>query len=460
LKAVKIDTGYISGTVMGKPGKEVYVFRGVPFAAPPVGNLRWKPPQPVVPWSDTRECTTYSIQAAHTPQMARGPIQEMSEDCLYLNLMTPTLKPNAKLPVMVWMHGGGLLEGNGNRAAYNGLGLPEHGVVQVNLNMRIGVLGLLGHPLLSQESPYHVSGNYLFLDMIAGLKWVQKNIAAFGGNPENVTIFGQSGGGTKVTGLLCSPLAKGLFHRAVIQSGAGLVGLPLKDIESFGDKLFTILGVDKQKDPLAAARALPWKDILDANVILSKDTSVPPVDKVAIDGWFMSDTPLNIFQTGKQNRVPLLAGSTMGELHVWPHNTRKHIPYYVSLLTSINQVGGKGYAYIFDHVPAGWQKEGCITCHTMELPYLFGSLKDKNAWEEIFNVATNDKAGAKTQNPGCTDIDDKISDMISTIWATFAKTGNPSVKGIVDWPTYDPISDRYVYFIDHPEIKSGFSKIA
>lgn len=222
MNPIKLDTGYISGTVAGQPGREVYVYRGIPYAAPPVGDLRWKPPQPEASWSGIRECTKFSIQAAQYPDVhASDKMKKLpsSEDCLYLNVMTPAKKATDKLPVMVWFHGGGTRYGNGNSPISNNLGLPRHGVVIVTINHRLGILGLFAHPLISQESPRGVSGNYLFLDLIASLEWVKRNIAAFGGDPDNVTIFGQSGGGLKVAALLASPLAGGLFHRAIVQSG-------------------------------------------------------------------------------------------------------------------------------------------------------------------------------------------------------------------------------------------------
>jgi para-nitrobenzyl esterase len=461
LQIVKTEAGYVSGTVLGKLGKETGVFRGIPYAAPPLNALRWKPPQPVAPWNGIRECTVYSKTAPHGPNMTFLPReQENSEDCLYLNVLTPAKKPADRLPVMVWMHGGGLDQGDGNRPMTEGLALPDHGVVLVNVNMRLGILGLLAHPLLSKESPNKVSGNYLFMDMMAALKWVQKNIEGFGGDPGNVTIFGQSGGGTKVTALLSSPLAQGLFQRAIIQSGGGLVGIPLKDAEFIGEKLFAALGVTNQSDPLTAARALPWKNIIDANEALKNDKSVPRVlEMMSIDGWLMPDTPQNIFKAGKHNRVPLMAGSTKGELSMWPHSMRKHIPYYTSLFAGNAAVGEKNYAYIFDHTPAGWRKEGCVTCHGMDLPYTFGTHREQLSWDEIFSVATNDKAGAKTREPGYNEIDDKVSEMMASIWAGFAKTGNPSVKGLVKWPAYDADGDKYVYLTESAEIKSGFSKV-
>jgi para-nitrobenzyl esterase len=222
VQIIKTDKGYVSGTTIGKPGNEVSIFRGIPFAAPPVGELRWKPPQPAVPWDDIRECTKFS---AISPQMEMPGMPSplpLSEDCLYLNVLTPARQPNEKLPVMVWMHGGGYSVGSGNDRIWNNYRLPQCGVVVVTLNHRLAAFGLLAHPALSKESSKGVSGNYLFLDLIASLQWIQKNIAAFGGDPDNVTIFGESGGGAKVSVMMSSPLAKGLFHRAICESGKRL----------------------------------------------------------------------------------------------------------------------------------------------------------------------------------------------------------------------------------------------
>ena len=249
---VKISDGLITGKVVGQPGSEMMQYRGIPYATPPVGDLRWKPPQPVTPWSGVRECTTFSVQPAQYPDVNVPTAQRVpsSEDCLYLNVDTFAKLPSEKLPVMVWFHGGGLRYGNGNWSLYNGPGLPRHGVVLVTVNGRLGVMGLLAHPLLSRESTNGVSGNYLFLDLIAALKWVKKNISAFGGDPGNVTIFGESGGGTKVISLTASPQAKGLFHRSICESGGGSVRpVSLKEMEGFGEKLFAKLGVTKSATP-------------------------------------------------------------------------------------------------------------------------------------------------------------------------------------------------------------------
>jgi para-nitrobenzyl esterase len=201
MNTVKLDTGYISGIVAGQPGQEIHIFRGIPYAAPPIGELRWRPPQPALSWSGVRECTKFSVQAAQFPDPhSSDKMQALpsSEDCLYLNVMTPAKKATDKLPVMVWFHGGGTRYGNGNLPISNSLGLPNHGVVLVTVNSRLGIFGLFAHASISHESPQGASGNYLFLDLIASLKWVKTNIVAFGGDPDNVTIFGQSGGGLKV----------------------------------------------------------------------------------------------------------------------------------------------------------------------------------------------------------------------------------------------------------------------
>jgi len=252
---IKVDGGYISGTMVGEPGKAVRVYRGVPYAASPVGDLRWKPPQPVEPWSGIREATVFSSMCPQ--QKASWVPGTISEDCLYLNVFTPAKKTSEQLPVMVWFHGGGFAVGSANQLPYVWPSLPQHGVVMVGVNHRLGPIGLLAHPALTAESANGVSGNYLFLDLIAALQWVQTNIAAFGGDPNNVTIFGESGGGGKADALMASPLAKGLFQRAILESGAnservGVRGvLTLKEAEALGEQLVAKLGISERGEEIA-----------------------------------------------------------------------------------------------------------------------------------------------------------------------------------------------------------------
>ncbi len=464
MELVKTDSGDVSGTVLGEPDELVYVFRGIPYAATPVGELRWKPPQPVAQWDGIRECTAFSGIAPSLPSTIGMPglrgKMEQSEDCLYLNLLTPAKSAKQKLPVMVWLHGGGFDNWSGNDTLYNGLHLPQNRVVLVNVNTRLGPLGCLAHPLLSQESPQRVSGNYLFLDIIAALKWVKRNIESFGGDPDKVTIFGESGGSFKVLNLMASPLARGLFHRAIGQSGA-VRGTPLKDIEFRGEKVFEKLGVNREKDPLAAARSLPWHKILEASREVGAELNLRTGTwDSAVDGWFLPDTPVNIFKAGKQNNVPLILGVNLGEITgpgalVWPHV----IAAYMELLRATNNAGGKGWAYIFDHVPQGWKKAGAVSAHTMELPYVFGDWEGKSdIWEAVHFFSKG--AATLSADPGLTATDRQVSELTMKLWANFARTGNPSLKSIVDWPAWDESSDQYLYIAKTPQVKTGFSRLA
>jgi para-nitrobenzyl esterase len=366
---------------------------------------------------------------------------------------------------MVYMHGGALSGGTGNDPLINALRLPSHGVVLVNVNMRLGPIGLLAHPLLSRESQKGVSGNYLFLDMLAALGWVQRNIAAFGGDPHNVTIFGESGGSVKIVVLMASPLAKGLFHRAIGESGSPTTdffpGVPLKDAEAVGRQVFSGLGVDQAKDPLAAARALPWQQIIDAGQALGAEggTAFGPWDS-AVDGWFLPATAAAVFKAGRQNVVPFIMGANLGELTgpgiiLMP----QVIPAYVDLFINAHKLGAKAYGYIFDHVPSGWKKNGVVASHGIELHYVFGDWDPPGGvWPMGFNLAK--ASGARSADPGLGDQDREVSEAMMRLWANFAKTGNPSLKGLIDWPAYQQSADQYLYIAESLEIKSGFSRIA
>jgi para-nitrobenzyl esterase len=467
---IKIDTGYISGALIGDVGKEVRIYRGIPYAAPPVGDLRWKPPQPAAPWQGIRESTAFGKAC---PQSLPSGIPSafavpQSEDCLYLNALTPAKKASDNLPVMVWLHGGGYTMGSGTDQINNSPGLSQRGVVLVTVNMRLGPIGLLAHPLLSKESPKGVSGNYMFLDMIAALEWVQRNIAVFGGNPKNVTIFGQSGGGAKVSCLIASPLTKGLFHRGIMESGAVgksiFPGVSMKDLESMGEKFFARLGVDKETNPLKAARALPPAKILETEAGLAKELEKEygGLWEEAIDQQFLTDSPENIYRAGKQNPVPVIAFATLGELTgpgmvVMPDL----VPVYVHHLMGVNKAGQKGYACIFDHVPSKWRQEGCVSFHGIESPFVFGAFIKPGSLEALAASFMARAAGAKTgtlSEP--TDADIRVGENMQAMWVQFARTGNPNVKSLANWPAYDSATDQYLYITDPLQVKSGFSKIA
>ena len=260
LEVVGLDSGPISG--VNNDG--IWTYLGVPFASPPVGELRWREPQPVKSWKEVRECTEYGPVC---PQI-EGSVEEggvgdarASEDCLYLNVWTPAKTSSEKLPVMVWIHGGAYIKGAGSVPMYNGHNLAKEGVVLVTINYRLDSLGFLAHPLLSKESPKGVSGNYGLLDQIEALKWVKSNIESFGGDRERVTIFGESAGATSVCNLMASPVAEGLFQRAIVESGPfmdhEMLFTPfrsMKQCEQIGEKFMASLGCDGKPNPMEAMR--------------------------------------------------------------------------------------------------------------------------------------------------------------------------------------------------------------
>ncbi len=471
MKTIKTDAGLVSGTTIGEPGHAIEIYRGIPYAAPPVGALRWRPPQPAKPWSGTRVCTSFSpwppqgylIPPDRKQQevQARAPrtMPFQSEDCLYLNVLAPARDPGVKLPVMVWLHGGGFAMGSGNEPLANFHRLPQHGVVLVTVNGRLGPLGLLAHPDLTAESPDHSSGNYLFLDLIAALQWVQRNIAAFGGDPDNVTIFGESGGGAKVISLMCSPLAKGLFHKAIAESGSP-DGQPLADLEAMGERFFSRLGVTDSPGPLKAARSLPWERILETDRQLVEE--LQKVGRgglwdVAIDGWFLPDVPLNTFRRGRQYPVPLLLLANRGELTTTAGSYL--VPHYLEELRGLEKAGTPGRAIVFDKVPSTWLKEGCFSHHALELGYVFGDWENATGfWDSIFMIAGS--AGARSRDPGLDETDRRVSELMMSLWTRFARTGDPSGATDDPWPVWETATDRYLYVNESSEVKTGFSKLA
>jgi len=297
---VKTANGLVEGTTDGP----LRVFRGVPFAAPPIGDLRWKAPQPAANWSGVRHADKFAAQC-----MQRRVFNDMvfrsagnSEDCLYLNVWTPA-KPGERLPVLVYFYGGGFIAGDGSEPRYDGAALARRGIVTLTVNYRLGVFGFLAHPELTAESPKRGSGNQGLLDMVAALRWVQSNIAAFGGDPRKVTIAGESAGSIAVSALTASPLSKDLIAGAIGESGAmiepTLPAVPLAE----GEKIGTGFAAAVEATSLAALRALPADRILEA-------TARPGLPRFSptIDGYFLPKSPAEIFAAGGQAKVPLLAG--------------------------------------------------------------------------------------------------------------------------------------------------------
>jgi len=447
---IRTDAGYVAGTIIGDIGKEVRIYRGIPYAAPPVGDLRWKPPQVVTPWTGIRECTKFSLWA---PQAFPGSIlfggiteKDMGEDCLYVNVQTPVKRTTDRLPVMVWFHGGGLTTSSGNFLSYNLPSLPQHGVVLVTVSHRLGAIGYMAHPALTAESANHASGNYGQLDQVAALKWVQRNIEAFGGDPDCVTIFGQSGGGGKVSWLLASPLAKGLFHRAIIEAGSQYMGKTksLADAEKLGKNLAAKLGVSNADAAveLAAMRAKTWQNIITNS--LATDSGYSTL--YTADGWSLPEALEKIFLTGKQSDVPLMIGAGRAE-KAEHQNIQLWADAFLPPTSDL-------YVYVFSHVPTNWRNFGLEAYHGLEVAYQFGTIdKIYNHYGILFAAP----AGLP-KDPGIDWMDEYIADATMSIWAQFAETGKPTVLGIVRWPTFEPQfgKDKYLDIVYPLKAKSGY----
>lgn len=374
----------------------------------------------------------------------------MSEDCLYLNVLTPAKRTGERLPVIVWFHGGGLTIGSGNPTTFNTGFIPQHGAVLVTVQHRLGPIGYMAHPALSAESPNGVSGNYGQLDLIAALKWVQRNIAAFGGNPHNVTIIGQSGGGQKVLWLMASPLAKGLFHRAICQSG-GIGGTPLATAEQSGLNLAAKLGISGSgKDALTALRAKPWRDlIVEAN---KPDSGYSTV--FAVDGWSMIDTGPNVFATGRQNDVPLMIGYAGAEM------SATKSPYTLGLIPAIKQKSDV-YVYLFTHMPKNWADQGAFAWHGSDVAYEFGTQEILVKNLGVLLPAT------LNPDPGINYRDDWVAHFMAYTLVQFAATGDPNLNAYhrwhknnkFFWPPYDD-SDQYLDIGFPPVVGKGFSALS
>lgn len=415
---------------------------GIPYAAPPLGDLRWKPPVAPQKWDGVRDAIAWGDQAAQPYLYEAFGEGGMSEDSLYLNITVPKDREGEKLPVMVWFHGGGFSILTGNTRAFNNTSLPREGVVVVTVNHRLGPFGYFAHPALTAESEHGASGNYGQLDLVAALKWVQNNIAAFGGDPDNVTIFGESGGGGKVLSLLHSPLAKGLFHRAIVQSGMAepadatipaLVTLAQQEQE--GQRLVAALGLDGEEDVLAAMRAVPLAQLV---------TTANDINYAArpnVDGWYKPMGIRQAFEAGTHNDVPIMAGANTGDLPA----LIKGLLWYMPWIAEENE--SDVFAYVFSHVPAGWRAADVPAYHGIELVYVFdyqGSFLSHyllgltgHPEPTPIKFATVDAPKPDPQEYAY------VTDRTRAMWAAFARTGNPSLEDLV-WPPYTLENDTFM----------------
>lgn len=430
-------------------------YLGVPYAKPPLGDLRWRPPQPPARWKGTREAVAWGDQAPQAFYLQQYGEGGMSEDCLYLNISAP--KEAENLPVMVWFHGGAFTILTGNTKDYNNVkSLPAMDVVLVTVCHRLGPFGYLAHPLLAAEAEYGGSGNYGQMDLVAALEWTRENIAAFGGDPDNVTLFGQSGGGAKTASLMTSPMATGLFHKAIIMAGVteissdATVESVVAGAEAVGKALFNRLGVAS----VEAARDLPWTAIVQADI----DAEIPrEIYRPTIDFHYQSNTYYSTIVNGQPNDVPLLIGCTAADYPTIIAGMKQQLP-----LRS-NYGASDIFAYKFNRVPDGWAEMGLQSNHGGEIPYLF-NYPATFINNYYFNLVRDPVTGGRPEvgdlnGNGVTGTDGDAVDvslsmkwgaedvaMAQTtmmIWSNFAKTGDPSIPGLT-WPAYTSESDAYV----------------
>jgi para-nitrobenzyl esterase len=452
-QTVKIDTGRLQGATVDA----ISSFKNIPYAAPPVGALRWKPPQPAARWADVRDAAHYGplcIQVASKDNgVGPGPA---SEDCLQLNVTSPSLK--AKQPVMVWIHGGGFTNGSGTAALYDGAALAKQGVVVVTINYRLGRFGFFAHPALTKEGG--PLANYAMMDMVAGLKWVKRNISAFGGDPAQVTIFGESAGGIAINQLMLMPQARGLFARAITESGLGREPTgPLAAAEAKGAAFAEKLGVRAdQPDAAAALRALAADEVLAAG-----DPNLSLGDMPIADGQMIMGSPVDGFAQGHQAKVAFIVGSNDIELPkaygggytkatgglsqadedqmVEAYGSREAFETRFKSDTIFTEPGrtlarlhaSRGaptWTYRFSILSAGAPKFLPGTPHAQERQYLFQNL---NA------------------SPWPTDgRDQQLAKTVSAYWTSFAKTGSPNGEGRPTWPTYDDAQQMIDFTNDGP----------
>jgi para-nitrobenzyl esterase len=404
---VKTNNGIVSGKL--SDDGVVKIFMGIPFAATPVGDLRWKAPQPAEKWDGVKQCTANppsAMQNKPQPFMMWSqefitPAEPISEDCLYLNVWTSATKADENLPVIVWIHGGGFSGGSGTVPLYNGEEIAKKGAVYVTINYRLGILGFLATPELSAENEKHVSGNYGILDQIAALKWVKENITNFGGNPNCVTVAGQSAGSMSVNCLLVSPLSKGLFHRAIGQSASFVssdrqMANSLQNAEIFGRKILA----DANIPNLATLRTLPADSLIKIRVIGMLSPNIDNVVVPAID---------ETYEKGLQNDVPLILGWNSGDTLLFGQGIKDTYKRWGDL----QAVKGKSpvYMYFFDHTPPGEPNFGAF--HSAEFAYTLHTL---HLWNKPFEQADYD-----------------LEEQMSNFWVNFARTGNP--EG--DWLKYN-----------------------
>lgn len=431
-----IKSGKVQGVMGGN--HRIAVYKGIPYADTTAGKNRFRAPQPVKPWDGVRVCDTFSEIAMQKDPPAGLPFADFftkefnkvpytcGDDCLKLNVWTPALTTEDKLPVMFWIHGGGLGSGFGHETEFDGEGLCKEGVVVVTINYRLNYFGFFAHPDLSKESPDGISGNYGMLDQIEALKWVQENIAAFGGDPDNVTIFGQSAGGGSVVSHLCTDYTDGLFHKAIIQSGTfGIMSYAmsttLEDAQNWGIKACEELGKTVEE-----LREMPLEELYDAFDEVSR--KIGPVPRQTIDGVLYKEAPGQAFLNGHIKNVPIMTGAVEGDrglgLRVTEEWMKEITDGDITILgdgaiACKQEEDGRipAYVFFFDAFIPGGDEFHFVpdgqSYHSAELWYVFGTLN--RCWRP-FDGSHYD-----------------LSNKVMKYWTNFAKTGNPNGDGLPEW---------------------------
>jgi para-nitrobenzyl esterase len=483
---VKIDSGVVRGVASGT----LEIFKGIPYAAPPVGNLRWRAPQPVKTWTGVRDATDYGHDCMQLPfPNDAAPLRtQPSEDCLYVNIWAPRKRGAKPLPVMFWIYGGGFVNGGSSPAPYDGSHFAEKGVVFVSFNYRLGRFGFFAFPaLLHEGGPV---GNYAMMDQIAALKWVQRNIAAFGGNPREVTIFGESAGGRSVNVLVTSPAAKGLFVRAVVESGGGrdnhFPADPLTERAPDGRPSAVQMGINFAREmgidgtdakALAALRALPAEKIVNGINMGSMGRQADTYSGLILDGTISARPPEIVYKHCQQNRVAVMIGANSADLGTAPGKTldaifapfgadaavarrafgasASHDPAAVArkvgmvetmieparfVAQRVAACGQASYVYRFSYVATPLRTKFPGAFHSSEIPYVFDTIGE-SSWGNM--------------GKGLTAADFKMAADANSYWVNFAKTGDPNSAGLPHWPRYTAKGDELMDFTMNGGPKGG-----
>jgi len=460
---VQVKSGVLQGDALPEGGA---VFKGVPYATAPTDDLRWRSPAPVAAWTNVRTAQSYGSPCLQPDQGWNSSlIATANEDCLYLNVWTPALKRAARLPVMVWIHGGAFIGGSGTDPMFAGEELIKKGVVLVTLNYRLGLFGFLAHPELTRDSAHHSSGNFGLEDQLAALQWVRENIAAFGGDPAKITLFGQSAGGMSVTTLLASPLSRGQFRQAIIESGSLLGGPPVKDLagaEAMGTEFAGAGGIRGLRDLVAADVMKRFGEYMSTH----RDARWGPI----VDHYALNDDPAATFRRHEEHAVPLIIGNNAregfgripeealagvlkgfygvdAERASVLYGTGAAGPLPIDLVlgsgsaqwltdstfrcgavitASRHSVAGSPvYEYQFEQSIPGREADGAA--HTYELPYVFGNLLPDGPLAGHFGAADRD-----------------LSNEMTSYWTNFAKHGDPNGPHLPQWPRFDQPSGSYL----------------